>query len=336
MACGTPVIGSDVGGIKYTVVDGETGYLVAPRDPDELADRLEKLYRNPDQLKRFSRKALQRANQLFTWNRVSGLLADIYEEVCAQDQAERLVPVDVNAAARFPASPATLSQQAISQQAITQAFGDAYRTMRRAQSALGEPVLKAAELMIACLSSGGKILVCGNGGSAAEAQHFAAELVGRYKLPNRSGLPVQALTADSATLTAWANDVGYEYVYARQVEAFGHPGDLLLGISTSGQSKNIVAAIQAARGCGMTSVALTGKDGGEIGSLADMALIVPSQQTERIQEVHLLILHVLCELIEKSLVRQPAFSSSYLLPVMPPIQPAMVKKNGSNSKFSQV
>lgn len=318
MACGAPVIGSEVGGIKYTVVDGVTGYLVPPREPEVLSERLEKLYRHPELLKRFSKKALQRANQLFTWSRVSELLADCYEEVIAQDQAERLISVEVSAPSGGFAG---------AQQVIEQTFQDAYRTLRRSQVTLTESILKAADMMSACLNRDGRILVCGNGGSAADAQHFAAELVGRFKLSGRRALAVQALTADTAVLTAWSNDIGFEQVFARQVEAFGRSGDLLLGISTSGKSKNVIAAMWAARRCGVSCIALTGNDGGNLGSLADLALIVPSQQTERIQEVHLIILHLMCDLIEKSIDQTPVLSGGYLLPVMPSVKNTLPLQN---------
>lgn len=145
----------------------------------------------------------------------------------------------------------------------------------------------------------GKVLVCGNGGSAADAQHFAAELVGRFRLDGRRGLPVLALTADTAMLTAWSNDVGFDDVFARQVEAFGCEGDLLLAISTSGRSPNIVAALQAARARGLSTVALLGGRGGDALALADLPLLVASADTPRIQGVHILALHLICELVEE-------------------------------------
>jgi phosphoheptose isomerase len=152
--------------------------------------------------------------------------------------------------------------------------------------------------MTTCLSNGGKILVCGNGGSAADAQHFAAEFVGRFKYPDRKGLPVMALTADTAFLTAWANDVSYEKVFSRQVEAFGQPGDVLFAISTSGNSRNLVEACAAARRRGLTCIALLGGSGGDVLPLADLAIVVPSTDTARIQEVQILVLHLLTELVE--------------------------------------
>jgi D-sedoheptulose 7-phosphate isomerase len=147
------------------------------------------------------------------------------------------------------------------------------------------------------LLGGYKLLTCGNGGSAADAQHLAEELTGRYR-SNRRALPAVALTADSAALTCIANDFGYEQVFARQVEALARPGDLLLCFSTSGNSPNITAALRAARAAGAASVALLGKDGGPARALADLALVVASDDTARIQEAHLQVLHFICEVVE--------------------------------------
>jgi len=143
------------------------------------------------------------------------------------------------------------------------------------------------------------LLTCGNGGSATDAQHLAEELIGRYR-SNRRPLPAVALTADSAALTCIANDFGYEYVFARQVEALARPGDLLLCFSTSGGSPSILAALRMARARGADSIALLGKDGGAARDLADLALVVASDDTARIQEAHLQILHYICEVIEQA------------------------------------
>ena len=152
------------------------------------------------------------------------------------------------------------------------------------------------------LLAGHLLLTCGNGGSATDAQHLAEELTGRYRA-NRPALPALALTADSAALTCIANDFGYEQVFARQIEALARPGDLLVCFSTSGSSPNILAAIAAARRRGAGSVALLGKDGGAARELADLALVVASQDTARIQEAHLQILHFICEVVEEAMIR---------------------------------
>lgn len=161
------------------------------------------------------------------------------------------------------------------------------------------PVVATAAAIATTLKAGGAVLVFGNGGSAADAQHLAAELVGRFKVSGRRGLPVLSLTSDTAVLTAWANDVGYEDVFARQVEALGRPGDVLVGISTSGRSRNVVRAFEAAARLGLRRVALLGGDGGDLRALADLALIVPSSDTQHIQEVHTVLIHLVCELVER-------------------------------------
>lgn len=158
----------------------------------------------------------------------------------------------------------------------------------------------AAEQIIKTLRSGGKILIAGNGGSAADAQHFAAEIVGRYKI-DRKGFPAVALSTDTSILTAIANDFGYESVFARQVEALGVMGDLFIGISTSGNSKNILNAIEVAQKKGLPSIALTGKGGGELAKHTAHLLDVDSTDTPRIQEIHGFIIHALCESVDKEL-----------------------------------
>jgi D-sedoheptulose 7-phosphate isomerase len=156
-----------------------------------------------------------------------------------------------------------------------------------------------AEAAISVLRGGGKLLLCGNGGSAADSQHIATELTVRFETERR-GLAAIALTTDTSTLTAAANDLGFEDVFARQVAAIGRAGDLLLALSTSGNSPNVVAALQAARDAGLVTACLTGRDGGRIAadSLADHCLIVPADNTARIQEVHILIGHLLCAAID--------------------------------------
>lgn len=165
---------------------------------------------------------------------------------------------------------------------------------------LREPAARAAGAMAAALRSGRKILACGNGGSAADAQHFAAELVNRFQR-ERDPWPALALTTDSSVLTSIANDYDYADVFAKQVRAFGRPGDVLLAISTSGGAPNVVRAAQAARDAGLVVVAFTGKTGGALAPLADIPLVVASPVTARIQEAHALLVHILCQLVEESL-----------------------------------
>jgi D-sedoheptulose 7-phosphate isomerase len=183
---------------------------------------------------------------------------------------------------------------------ISQHFADSAQTKLDAMELLAAPLAGAAEMMVGALVNNGKILACGNGGSAADAQHFAAELVGRFEL-ERQGLAAIALTTDSSILTAVGNDYGYKTVFERQVRALGQPGDVLLAISTSGNSSSIVEAIRAAHDNELHVVALTGKGGGEIGQIlhdSDVHICVPSDRTARIQEVHLLTIHCLCDAID--------------------------------------
>ena len=161
-------------------------------------------------------------------------------------------------------------------------------------------VVAAAEVMKAAFDSGGQALIFGNGGSAADAQHFACELVGRY-LRERRALPAVALTTDTSAMTAIANDYGFDRVFVRQIEALGRPGDVAIGISTSGSSRNVLAALQFARSRGLKTVAFTGGGGGQIGAAADVHVNVPHGVTPRVQEVHRTLIHAVCELIESEL-----------------------------------
>ena len=183
---------------------------------------------------------------------------------------------------------------------ISQQFSDSAHTKLEAIELLAAPIAGAVEVMVGSLVGNGKILACGNGGSAADAQHFAAELVGRFEM-ERQGLAAIALTTDSSILTAVSNDYGFKAIFERQVRALGQPGDVLLAISTSGNSPNVIEAIQAAQDNDLRVVALTGKGGGQIGEMlrdSDIHLCVPSDRTARIQEVHLLTLHCLCDGID--------------------------------------
>ena len=183
-------------------------------------------------------------------------------------------------------------------------FLESIETKRRAADVLEAPISAAVGVMVAALMNGGKVLACGNGGSAGDAQHFAAELVGRFER-ERPGLAAISLATDTSILTAVANDYAYNQVFSKQVEALGQPGDVLLAISTSGNSGNVVAAINAAHAREMRVVALTGKDGGAIAKLlgdGDIELRVPASRTARIQEVHLLAIHCLCDGIDCSLL----------------------------------
>lgn len=183
---------------------------------------------------------------------------------------------------------------------ISRQFEDSAQTKLAAVEWMAAPIAQAVELMTGSLINNGKILACGNGGSAADAQHFAAELVNRFEM-ERPPLAAVALTTDTSTLTSIANDYDYVQVFSKQVRALGQPGDVLLAISTSGNSPNVIDAIHAAHEREMSVVALTGKGGGQMGDLLgpnDVHLCVPADRTARIQEVHLLTLHCLCDGID--------------------------------------
>ncbi len=186
------------------------------------------------------------------------------------------------------------------QERINQHFQASVETKQQAAQVLAPVIEQASDSMVAALLNGGKILSCGNGGSAGDAQHFSSELLNRFER-ERPSLPAIALTTDSSTVTSIANDYSYNEVFSKQIRALGNAGDVLLAISTSGNSANVVQAIQAAHDREMRVVALTGRDGGDMASLLlpeDIEIRVPSMVTARIQEVHLLAIHCLCDLID--------------------------------------
>jgi len=185
---------------------------------------------------------------------------------------------------------------------VRAALGQSAEWHRTVAAQRADAIAEAASRLREALARGRRVLVFGNGGSATDAQHFATELVGQYgRGPGRRALPAIALTADSAIVTAVANDLGFEQVFVRQLQALGEAGDVAVAITTSGMSANVVAALGAARARGLTTIALTGRDGGEAGRLADVHVNVPAAETPRVQEVHRTILHVWCELIEQEL-----------------------------------
>jgi D-sedoheptulose 7-phosphate isomerase len=190
------------------------------------------------------------------------------------------------------------------EQRIEQHFIDSADLKYQAAQVLSKPIAAAISAVLASVTSGGKVLACGNGGSAADAQHFAAEFVGRFER-ERPELGAIALTTDSSILTAVANDYSYEQIFAKQVRALGQAGDVLLAISTSGNSANVMAAMQAAHEREMTIVALTGRGGGKMGQMmreTDVHICVPHERTARIQEVHLLCIHCICDGVDAQLL----------------------------------
>ena len=185
-------------------------------------------------------------------------------------------------------------------QTFSDYIGSSIDVLRRAADTLAEPLDTAIAAVAKALAENRALLVCGNGGSASDAQHITGELVGRF-LKERRGLKAICLSSNAAVLTAWANDYSYDTVFSRQVEAYGEPGGVLLGLSTSGNSRNVVAAFEQARAIGMTTIALTGEGGGKLAGLSDILLDVPSRSTPLIQQAHLCLYHHLCERVEAQL-----------------------------------
>lgn len=189
------------------------------------------------------------------------------------------------------------------QERVQRHFAASIETKMHAGELLIEPITRAAEVMVQCLLEEGKVLSCGNGGSAGDAQHFSSEMLNRFER-ERPALPAIALSTDTSTLTSIANDYSYEEIFAKQLRALGRQGDVLLAISTSGNSRNVLEAIKVAHQRGLKVVALTGREGGEMRGLLraeDVEICVPSAVTARIQEVHLLVIHCLCDLIDTHL-----------------------------------
>jgi D-inositol-3-phosphate glycosyltransferase len=289
MACGTPVIGSNVGGIKYSVEDGKTGYLVPPQNEEALAEKILASLSDPVSLATMRENSIARANAMFKWSHVSQLVSSLYQKViyahCSDgDRAEEMIKI------------------------VEENLTQASKTFLKTKQLLSLSILQIANLVSAAFRNNKKLLVCGNGGSASESQHFVAELVGRFELEHRRALPAIALTADSSFITAWSNDIGYADVFARQVEAYGQPGDILFCFSTSGNSENVVNAIAAAHRKQMVCISVTGKDGGAVEAWSDHNITIPSYSTQRIQELHLHVIHTICTLIETDLFRVTAES----------------------------
>jgi D-sedoheptulose 7-phosphate isomerase len=190
------------------------------------------------------------------------------------------------------------------EQRIQQQFFDSADLKYAAAEILSKPIADAVNAVVGCITAGGKVLACGNGGSASDAQHFAAEFVGRFER-ERPGLAAIALTTDTSILTAIGNDYDFNSIYSKQVQALGAPGDVLLAITTSGNSANVLAAVEAARAKEMTVIALTGRGGGKLRERlgeTDVHICVPHERTARIQEVHILVLHCLCDAVDLQLL----------------------------------
>lgn len=278
MACGVPIVASAVGGIIDTVLDDVTGMQVAPRDPERLAEALRALLADPKRRAAYGRAGAERARRFYDWERIGAATLSVYES---------LVP-------RRAARALALS-----------AGHEHVRSLRAALDGLEEELdmlrewgVHLAEVLLA----GGRLLTVGNGGSAAQAQHMTAELVGRYQVERQ---PVSALClhADTSSYTAICNDYGAEEPFARQVRAHGRAGDVLLALSTSGESPNVLAAARAAREIGMRTWGLCGAGASALEGLCEQTLCVHGCSTPTIQEVHMVAIHALCETVEHEIVR---------------------------------
>ncbi|MDP9399818.1 MAG: glycosyltransferase [Actinomycetota bacterium] len=279
MACGVPVAASAVGGMIDTVVDGVTGVHVPPRDPERLADALGPLLDDPDRRAAYGRAGAARARRLYDWERVAGATLEVYR---AQTEGR-------------PRRRGRFVRQSAARDHVA-----ALRAGLDAFDAELERLDEWGKGLADVLADGGRLLAVGNGGSAAEAQHLTAELVGRF-VDERRPLSALCLHADTSALTAIANDYGAEEAFARQVCAHGRPGDVLVALSTSGRSANVLTAVEAARECGMTTWSLTGPGPNPLAELSDDALCVPAGPTATVQELHLVAVHVLCGAVDRRL-----------------------------------
>jgi type III pantothenate kinase len=281
MACGVPVIASAVGGMIDSVVDGHTGVHVPPRDPERLAEATRKLLGDPGRCRRYGATGARRAKRLYDWRRVAAQVLDTYESVAAGAVSAR------RAAAPEGGSEAHLTALA--------------QGLRLLEADRGR-VDGWGEWLAERLLDGSRLLACGNGGSAAEAQHLTAELVGRFQTERRP-LSAFPLHADGSSVTAIANDFGAEEVFARQVEAHGRPGDVLVALSTSGSSANVLRAVEAANRLDMTTLAITGPGPNPLAASCDEALVCDAPIAATVQELHLVAVHLLCAAVDRGVGR---------------------------------
>jgi glycosyltransferase involved in cell wall biosynthesis/phosphoheptose isomerase len=279
MACGVPVVASAVGGLIDTVVDGVTGSHVPPRDPVRLASVLRDVLSDGAARAEQGRAGVRRTRQLYDWDRVALATRDVYDQVVVR----RHRPTS-----RF-ARPAGAAQHVAQLGAVLAAAGE---TLARAE--------EWGARLATRLEDGARLLAVGNGGSAAEAQHLTAELVGRFER-DRLALSAICLHGDTSSLTAIANDFGIEEAFARQVVAHGRPGDVLVALSTSGRSPNVLAAARAARECGLTVWGMTGPGPNPLADLCDEVLSIDAERACTVQELHLVAIHVLCGAVDATL-----------------------------------
>jgi type III pantothenate kinase len=296
MACGVPVVASAVGGMIDTVVDGVTGVHVAPRDPERLAAALRSLLADPDARAEYGRAGVDRARRLYDWRRIAAATLDVYERM-ARRKPQRARRSDRG---RFALPPTPAEHLAILSDSLQRLEGEIERL-----SSWGERL--AARLL-----EGGRLLVVGNGGSAAQAQHLTAELVGRYET-EREPLSAICLHGDTSTLTAITNDYGAEEAFARQVRAHARPGDVLICLSTSGSSSNVIAAAAAARACGAETWAFTGPAPNRLAEISDDAMTLDCASCATIQELHQVAIHLLCGAVDREVALRAASSPGVVL-----------------------
>jgi glycosyltransferase involved in cell wall biosynthesis/phosphoheptose isomerase len=284
MACGVPVVASAVGGLIDTVVDGITGVHVCPRDPERLAEASRALLDDPDRRDAFGRAGVRRARRLYAWDRVAAATLEVYRRQAARrGSGARALPFQ----------------------------GSRHRHVRTLRESLGALDAAADQLerwgrgLAEALLAGRRLLAVGNGGSAAQAQHLTAELVGRFETERRA-LSALCLHADTSSLTAIANDYGAEEAFARQVRAHGRQGDILIALSTSGRSPNVVAAVHAAADAGMVTWALTGDAPNALAELCDDALCLHASSAATVQELQLIALHIVCGAVDREVDRLDA------------------------------
>jgi glycosyltransferase involved in cell wall biosynthesis/phosphoheptose isomerase len=285
MACGIPVIASSVGGQVDTVVDGVTGVHVPPRSPDRLAEALGELLSDPERRRSLGAAAARHARSRYGWDRVARATLEAYLEPRQATRPTRKETLTKNMPSAPTGLPTGLNHLA--------ALRDALSTLESEVDRIDGWGRHLAEV----LTGGGRLLAAGNGGSAALAQHLTSELVGRYR-DDRCAFSALSLHTEASCLTSIANDYGAEEVFARQVRAHGRPGDVLVALSTSGKSSNVLAAVEAARDCGMTAWALTGCGSNPLSDGCDDAVCVEAPSTATVQEVHQVIVHLLCAAVD--------------------------------------
>ncbi len=284
MACGVPVIASAVGGLIDSVVDDVTGRHVPPRDPERLAAVLRDLLADPARRREQGHAGVRRTRQLYAWDRIAASTMEVYRELASVRRRRRTGRFTRRAGA-----------------------GAHAEQLRDGLAASAESLARAEDWgarLAHRLCDGARLLTVGNGGSAAEAQHLSAELVGRFE-DERIPLSALCLHGDTSSLTAITNDYGPEEAFARQVCAHGRPGDVLVALSTSGRSRNVLAAARAARDCGLEVWAMTGTAPTPLGELADEVLAVDAPRTSTIQELHLVAIHVLCAAVDAAMAGHP-------------------------------